>query len=153
MPACESRRVYSYSALWTPFRRFVAVRPITFQMETILIGALKCEETRCSIRYQRLLREEINCVRHKYYDRLMQYSQCWWKACFCEIMSHSTEFLKERKQLAIKIDPAPDKVDESTSAQTSYSSFFFSYGSTAPWGPRPPHFSRLHDHTQTHHSR
>jgi hypothetical protein len=24
--------------------------------------------------------------------------------------------------------------------------FFFS-GSTAPWGPRPPHFSRLHDHT------
>jgi hypothetical protein len=30
---------------------------------------------------------------------------------------------------------------------------FFSYGSTAPWGPRPPHFSRLHDHTQTHHTR
>jgi hypothetical protein len=25
--------------------------------------------------------------------------------------------------------------------------FFFSNGSTAPWGPRPPHFSRLHDHT------
>jgi hypothetical protein len=24
---------------------------------------------------------------------------------------------------------------------------FFSNGSTAPWGPRPPHFSRLHDHT------
>jgi hypothetical protein len=23
---------------------------------------------------------------------------------------------------------------------------FFSNGSTAPWGPRPPHFSRLHDH-------
>jgi hypothetical protein len=22
----------------------------------------------------------------------------------------------------------------------------FSNGSTAPWGPRPPHFSRLHDH-------
>jgi hypothetical protein len=26
--------------------------------------------------------------------------------------------------------------------------FFFFNGSTAPWGPRPPHFSRLHDHTQ-----
>jgi hypothetical protein len=25
--------------------------------------------------------------------------------------------------------------------------FFFSYGSTAPRGPRPPHCSRLHDHT------
>jgi hypothetical protein len=24
---------------------------------------------------------------------------------------------------------------------------FFSNGSTAPWGPNPPHFSRLHDHT------
>jgi hypothetical protein len=24
---------------------------------------------------------------------------------------------------------------------------FFFNGSTAPWGPRPPHFSRLHDHT------
>jgi hypothetical protein len=23
----------------------------------------------------------------------------------------------------------------------------FSNGSVAPWGPRPPHFSRLHDHT------
>jgi hypothetical protein len=23
-------------------------------------------------------------------------------------------------------------------------------GSTAPWGPRPPHFSRLHDHTFLH---
>jgi hypothetical protein len=23
---------------------------------------------------------------------------------------------------------------------------FFFNGSTAPWGPRPPHFSRLHDH-------
>jgi hypothetical protein len=31
-------------------------------------------------------------------------------------------------------------------------SFFFN-GSTAPWGPRPPHLLRLHDHTQTHHSR
>jgi hypothetical protein len=29
----------------------------------------------------------------------------------------------------------------------------FFNGSTAPWGPRPPHFSRLHDHTQTHHTR
>jgi hypothetical protein len=27
-----------------------------------------------------------------------------------------------------------------------HSSIFFN-GSTAPWGPRPPHFSRLHDHT------
>jgi hypothetical protein len=26
-------------------------------------------------------------------------------------------------------------------------------GSTAPWGPRPPHFSRFHDHTQTQHTR
>jgi hypothetical protein len=25
--------------------------------------------------------------------------------------------------------------------------YIFSNGSTAPWGPRPPHFSRLHDHT------
>jgi hypothetical protein len=25
--------------------------------------------------------------------------------------------------------------------------FFSPYGSTAPRGPRPPHFSRLHDHT------
>jgi hypothetical protein len=25
--------------------------------------------------------------------------------------------------------------------------FFFFNGSTSPWGPRPPHFSRLHDHT------
>ena len=24
---------------------------------------------------------------------------------------------------------------------------FFFNGSTAPWGPRPPHVSRLHDHT------
>jgi hypothetical protein len=24
---------------------------------------------------------------------------------------------------------------------------FFFNGSTAPWGPMPPHFSRLHDHT------
>jgi hypothetical protein len=24
---------------------------------------------------------------------------------------------------------------------------FFLNGSTAPWGPRPPHFSRIHDHT------
>jgi hypothetical protein len=24
---------------------------------------------------------------------------------------------------------------------------FFSNGSTAPWGPKPPHFSMLHDHT------
>jgi hypothetical protein len=30
---------------------------------------------------------------------------------------------------------------------------YFSCGSTAPWGPRPPHFSRLHDLTQTHHTR
>jgi hypothetical protein len=27
-----------------------------------------------------------------------------------------------------------------------YNNFFFN-GSTAPWGPRPSHFSRLHDHT------
>jgi hypothetical protein len=26
-------------------------------------------------------------------------------------------------------------------------SLFFLYGSTALWGPGPPHFSRLHDHT------
>jgi hypothetical protein len=25
--------------------------------------------------------------------------------------------------------------------------FFFSNGSTVPWKPRTPHFSRLHDHT------
>jgi hypothetical protein len=30
--------------------------------------------------------------------------------------------------------------------------FFFSNGSTAPWGPRPPHFSRLHDHTLFRHT-
>jgi hypothetical protein len=30
---------------------------------------------------------------------------------------------------------------------------FFSNGSTAPWGPRPPHFSRLHDHTLFRHIR
>ena len=32
--------------------------------------------------------------------------------------------------------------------------YFFSNGSTAPWGPRPPHFSRLHNHTlfKTHHT-
>jgi hypothetical protein len=32
---------------------------------------------------------------------------------------------------------------------------FFSlylYGSTAPWGPRPPHSSRLHDHTHFRHT-
>jgi hypothetical protein len=29
---------------------------------------------------------------------------------------------------------------------------FFSNGSTAPWGPRPPHFSRLHDHTLFRHT-
>jgi hypothetical protein len=29
---------------------------------------------------------------------------------------------------------------------------FFFNGSTAPWGPRPPHFSRLHDHTFFRHS-
>jgi hypothetical protein len=28
--------------------------------------------------------------------------------------------------------------------------FFSPNGSTAPWGPRPPHFSRLHDHTLRH---
>jgi hypothetical protein len=27
------------------------------------------------------------------------------------------------------------------------SDIFFSIVSTAPWGPRPPHFSRLHDHS------
>jgi hypothetical protein len=27
---------------------------------------------------------------------------------------------------------------------------FFFNGSTAPWGPRPLYFSRLHDHTETH---
>jgi hypothetical protein len=27
---------------------------------------------------------------------------------------------------------------------------FFFNSSTAPWGPRPPHFSRLHDHTFRH---
>jgi hypothetical protein len=26
----------------------------------------------------------------------------------------------------------------------------FFNGSAAPWGPRPPHFSRLHDHTFRH---
>ena len=31
---------------------------------------------------------------------------------------------------------------------------FFPNGSTAPWGPRPPHISRLHHHTvlETPHS-
>jgi hypothetical protein len=29
---------------------------------------------------------------------------------------------------------------------------FFSYGSTAPWGPRPPHFSRFHHHTLFRHT-
>jgi hypothetical protein len=33
-----------------------------------------------------------------------------------------------------------------------YFTFFF-YGSTAPSRSRLPHFSRLHDHTQTHHTR
>ena len=28
--------------------------------------------------------------------------------------------------------------------------FSFFNGSTAPWRPRPPHFSRLHDHTFRH---
>jgi hypothetical protein len=28
--------------------------------------------------------------------------------------------------------------------------FFSSNGSTAPWGPRPPHFLRLHNHTVRH---
>jgi hypothetical protein len=27
-----------------------------------------------------------------------------------------------------------------------------SNGSTAPWGPRPPHYSRLHDHTHFRHA-
>jgi hypothetical protein len=32
-------------------------------------------------------------------------------------------------------------------------SIFFFNGSTAPWGSRPPHCSRLHDHTlETHHT-
>jgi hypothetical protein len=35
----------------------------------------------------------------------------------------------------------------------AYKTISFPNGSTAPWGPRPPHFSRLHDHTQTHHTR
>jgi hypothetical protein len=30
---------------------------------------------------------------------------------------------------------------------TRNATFFVSNGSTAPWGPKPPHFSRLHDHT------
>jgi hypothetical protein len=31
---------------------------------------------------------------------------------------------------------------------------FFFNGSTAPWGPRQPYFSRLHDHIlKTHHTR
>jgi hypothetical protein len=29
----------------------------------------------------------------------------------------------------------------------------FFNGLTAPWGPGPPHILRLHDHTQTHHTR
>jgi hypothetical protein len=29
---------------------------------------------------------------------------------------------------------------------------FFFNGSTAPWGPRQPHFSRLHDHTHLRHT-
>jgi hypothetical protein len=28
--------------------------------------------------------------------------------------------------------------------------FFISNGSTTPWGPRPPQFPRLHDHTFRH---
>jgi hypothetical protein len=28
--------------------------------------------------------------------------------------------------------------------------FFYFNGSTAPWGPRPPHFSRLHNDTFRH---
>ena len=32
-------------------------------------------------------------------------------------------------------------------------SLIFFNGSTAPRGPRPPHCSRLHNHTQTHHTR
>ena len=35
---------------------------------------------------------------------------------------------------------------------TGHVSIFFN-GSTAPWRPRPPHFLRLHDHTQTPHTR
>jgi hypothetical protein len=32
---------------------------------------------------------------------------------------------------------------------TEYYTMYFCppNGSTAPWGPRPPHFSRLHNHT------
>jgi hypothetical protein len=30
--------------------------------------------------------------------------------------------------------------------------FFFSNGSTAPWGPRPPRFLRLYDHTVFRHT-
>jgi hypothetical protein len=33
-----------------------------------------------------------------------------------------------------------------------FSCIFFSKGWTAPWGPRPPHFSRLHDHTLFRHT-
>jgi hypothetical protein len=34
----------------------------------------------------------------------------------------------------------------------AWTGIFFSNGSIAPWGPRPPHFSRLHDHTLFRHT-
>jgi hypothetical protein len=40
----------------------------------------------------------------------------------------------------------------SSEATYIYIYIFFSNGLTAPWGPRPPHFSRLHDHPLFRHT-
>jgi hypothetical protein len=56
--------------------------------------------------------------------------------------------------LKVKPEKAAERLEderEEYNSETIYKCVidvrFFFNGSTAPWGPRTPHFSRLHDHT------
>jgi hypothetical protein len=57
-----------------------------------------------------------------------------------------THFLQQFRSSFVSIIPSKIYAYSVINNERCTRLFFFN-GSTAPWGPRPPHFSRLHDHT------
>jgi hypothetical protein len=54
------------------------------------------------------------------------------------------------RELQVMMNISLSTATTTVTTSDDITAIFFSNGSTAPWGPRPPHFSRLHDHTFRH---
>ena len=103
-------------------------------------GALHNHQQGSKIIHSLLLHVEVTTVPHACMAQLtirMFASSCW------------GECLDMRRRKCRTVDKY---VKKGFIVCTFYPVFFF-HGATAPSGPGPPYYRRLHDHTRTHHTR